>query len=75
MQFGPIMRMPYLRHTAISFFSRSTPAGPTSRNPELMTTIPLTPFWPHSSAAPSTLSRGTMIIARSTSSGIAATEG
>ncbi len=72
MQLGPTMRIPYLRTTAISRRSRSTPSPPTSRNPAEITTNPATPAAPHSSATAITCSFGTTIIASSTGSGTSA---
>jgi hypothetical protein len=47
------------------------PCGPTSRKPAVMTTAPLTPFWPASCSTPATALGGTTITTRSMSPGTA----
>ena len=49
MQFGPTIRMPYLFAARTMRASRSTPSGPVSRKPAVMTTTAFTPFLPHCS--------------------------
>ena len=75
MQLGPIMRTPAARTAARSWRSRSTPSPPISEKPAVITTSPFTPLAMHSSTTAWTWSRGTMTTAKSTSSGIADTEG
>ena len=74
-QFGPISRAPWARTSASSCSCRSTPSLPTSAKPAEMTTSARTPLRSASSAAASTCSPGTEITARSTGSGISATDG
>ncbi len=73
-QFGPIRRAPWARTSASSCSCRSAPSLPTSAKPAEMTTSARTPLRSASSAAASTCSPGTAITARSTGSGISATE-
>ena len=74
-QFGPITRMFALRASSRSLTSSAAPSGPISLNPAEMTIAPRTPFSPHSLIIPGIEGGGVMITARSTSSGIAETEG
>ena len=73
-QFGPISRAPCERTSASSRSCRSAPSLPTSAKPAEMTTSARTPLRSASSAAASTCSPGTEITARSTGSGISATD-
>ena len=75
MQFGPIIRMPYRRTMSRTSASNTAPSSPTSLNPAVMTTMPRTPLRPQDSTCEATKRRGTAMIARSTSSGIASTVG
>ena len=72
-QFGPIMAMPYSAQMSLRRRSRSTPLGPTSRNPAEMTIAERIPFFPHCSKARSTTLAGKTITAWSTSSSISST--
>ena len=72
-QFGPISAIPYSAHSALSFASRSTPFGPTSRKPAEMTIAPRMPICPHCSSARWHTFAGNTMTARSTSSSISTT--
>ncbi len=67
MPFGPTRRMPCSR--ACSTSSCSTPALPRSANPALITMRPWTPFRAASRTTSATDAAGTVMTARSTSSG------
>ena len=74
-QFGPITRMFALRASSSSRTSRAAPSGPISLNPAEITIAPRTPLSPHSWMMPGIDGGGVTTTARSTSSGIADTEG
>ncbi len=61
--------------TALTRFSSSMPCPPTSLNPAVMTTHPFTCFRAASSMTEGTVSAGTIMTARSMSSGISLTDG
>ena len=73
MQFGPIMRIPVVRHTSTSSCWRARPSSPVSPKPAEITTIAFTPFSPHSRTTSSTCAAGTTTNASSTSPGISFT--
>ncbi len=67
-QFGPKILILYFLPIPTSSSSLFTPSPPISLNPADMTIKPLTPFLPHSSAAPLTNLPGITKIAMSISS-------
>ena len=69
MQFGPMIRIPYARHTSTSSLCLAGPSPPTSANPDEITTSPRTPFSPHSLATWRTNAAGTTMNATSTGPG------
>ena len=75
MQLGPIMRTPARRTVSRSNRSWRAPSSPVSEKPAVITTRPRTPRAMHSSTTPWTSGRGTRMTARSTGSGMAATDG
>ena len=74
-QFGPTMRMPEPRATAVSRCCARRPSSDASAKPAEITTAPRTPAAAQSSITPSTAAAGTATIARSTRSPIAPTRG
>ena len=75
MQFGPIILIPWPRTRSRSCLCSTRPVSSASANPAVITMSALTPRLAHSSTTPSTASRGTEMIARSTGSGSWLTEG
>ncbi len=74
-QFGPMMRRPVRSASARRRACAARPASSTSANPLLNTIAARMPLAAAPSSDSSTRSAGTTTMARSTSSGIAATEG
>ncbi len=74
-QLGPMMRSPLRAARAPSRACAARPASPTSAKPLLKTMAACTPLAAAASSASSTRSAGTTTTARSTGSGIAASEG
>jgi hypothetical protein len=74
-QLGPMMRSPVRSARARSWAWAERPASPTSAKPLLNTMAARMPLAAAASSDSSTRSAGTTTIARSTSPGIAATEG
>jgi hypothetical protein len=75
MQFGPTTRMSCRRAKARRRASVAAPEGPVSPNPAVSTTAAPTCADPHSSMTCSTLEAGTAMIAKSSRSGMAPTDG
>src|SRR5690242_4052247 len=73
MQFGPIRRIPYARHTRNNSRWLACPSAPISEKPAEITISALTPFRPQLSAAATTPFAGTTMMARSTAPGMFST--
>ena len=74
-QLGPRRRIPLARAVCKTCCSRATPAPPSSLKPAVMTMAVLIPFSPHSAMTWGTASRGTIMMPKSTASGMSATLG
>ena len=69
-QFGPMIRVPWLRAMETIRSSRAFPCSPISLNPAVMMTAIGTPLAPHSSMTRGTWIAGTVMTARSTGAGM-----